>query len=60
MTVEVVIDVIYTKHIRVEVPDIKGTEDADILEQAVRDEIEALPEEIGNGFWYGWDSWEEV
>lgn len=60
MKTRVVIDVIYTKVIEVEVPDIKGTEDADILEQAVQEELDLLPDGIDNGFWYGWESWEEV
>ena len=60
MTKEVFIDVIYSKKITVEVPDIKGTEDAEILEQAVKAELELLPEELENGFWYGWETWEEV
>lgn len=59
MKQRIVIDVIYTKHIEVEVPDIKGTEDCEIMEQAVAAELEALPEEV-NGFYYGWESWEEV
>lgn len=58
-SVEIVIDVIYTKHIEVEVPDIKGTEDADIIDKAVAEELEKLPCNIGD-WYYGWESYEEV
>ena len=59
MKTRVAIDVIYTKYMDVEVPDIKGTEDAEIMEKAVRKELDALPTEV-NGFFYNWESWEEV
>ena len=59
MKTRVVIDVIYTKAIYVDVPDIKGTEDADIIDKAVAEELAKLPWNIGD-WYYGWESWEEV
>lgn len=59
MKTRIAIDVIYTKYMDVEVPDIKGTEDADIIEKEVGKELGALPPEM-NGFFYNWESWEEV
>lgn len=60
MKQKVYIDVIITKHIEVEVPDLHGNEDAEIIEKEVERELKKLTQSMGRDWYISEANWGDI